>query len=401
MTSEAERVAYNPRDVTVRDDPYPHYDGLRARCPVVHSPETGAFVVTDHRVIRDVMMDNELFSNEGATDNPFGDLRVLVTADDPAHRRHRKLIARAFTPKRIASMEGYARQIANDLIDIFIDQGSCDIVGTFAYRLPVALIAGMLGIPEDDHARFREWADDLFAVAAEPTQEVIGRAMASLGNFAQYILACAADESANAANLLGEDNVLAALRAPDEDGEILSDQEFVIATLQLLSAGHETTTNLIANGIWQLCAHPEEYQRLYDNPTLIEVAVEEILRFDSPVLYQWRRATRDTEVAGVHIPAESILEVVLAAANRDPAVWPEPNKFDLTRPLHEARQHLTFGTGIHTCLGAALARLEGKVALSTLLERIPGLRIDATRESTRGAAQFFRGWKTLYIQWNT
>jgi cytochrome P450 len=346
-------------------------------------------------------MDDKTFSNEGATNNPFGDVRVLVTADDPAHRRHRKLIARAFTPKRVASMEPYAEQVANELVDTFVGQGHCDLIESFAYRLPVAMIAGMLGVPERDHANFRQWADDLFAVTANPTPEVIAHAMASLGEFGQYILAQAEAGTADSQSLLGKENVLAALRRPDDDGETLSDDEFVIATLQLLSAGHETTTNLIANGVWQLCTHPQEYQRLLDDPSLIDTAVEEILRFDTPVLHQWRRATKDTEVGGVALPAESIVAVVLGAANRDPSRWEHSHKFDLTRPINEARQHFAFGTGIHTCLGAALARLEGKVALRTLVNRLPGLQIDHSQESIRATAHFLHGWKTLRIRWNT
>ena len=401
MGLDIERVVYDPSDLSVHENPYPHYDKLRERCPIVHSTETDKCVVTSYDAVRDVMMDNIGFSNERANVNPFGDVRVLVTADDPLHRRHRKLISRAFTPRRIASMEPYAERIANDLIDAFVDQGACDIVETFAYRLPVAMIAGMLGIPEKDHLQFRRWADDLFAVTTDPSPEALGQATASLGAFAVYILSQSETGGSGAESMLGEENVLAALRQPAEDGETLTDDEFVIATLQLLAAGHETTTNLIANGIWQLCAHPQERQRLLDDPSLIETAVEEILRFDSPVLYQWRRVTEDTEVAGVDVPAESILEVVLAAANRDPAVWREPNKFDLTRPLKEARQHLTFGIGLHACLGAALARLEGKVALATLLDRLPGLEIDTSQESTRKTAPAcFHGWKSLWIRWN-
>lgn len=401
MASDVEHVAYDPHDLSVHEDPYPHYDKLRARCPVVYSTETNHYVATEYETMRAILMDNVTFGNGGANDNPFGDVRVLVTADDPAHRRHRKLIARAFTPKRVASMEPYAERVANELIDAFVDQGACDIVEAFAYRLPVAMIAGMLGIPEKDHSRFRQWADDLFAVAADPSPEVLGRAMAALGDFAQYILAQAEHGDADAESLLGEQNVLAALRLPDDDGETLTDDEFVIATLQLLAAGHETTTNLIANGIWQLCAHPEEHQRLLNDPSLVDAAVEEVLRFDTPVLTQWRRVTKDTEIAGVRIPAESIVDVVLGSANRDPARWPDPNRFDLTRPLNEVRQHLAFGTGAHVCLGAALARLEGKVALTTLLSRLPGLEIDDSEVSTRATPHFLHGWKTLRIRWKT
>ena len=212
MASDVEHVAYDPHDLSVHEDPYPHYDKLRARCPVVYSTETNHYVATEYETMRAILMDNVTFGNEGANDNPFGDVRVLVTADDPAHRRHRKLIARAFTPKRVASMEPYAERVANELIDAFVDQGACDIVEAFAYRLPVAMIAGMLGIPEKDHSRFRQWADDLFAVAADPSPEVLGRAMAALGDFAQYILAQAEHGDADAESLLGEQNVLAALR---------------------------------------------------------------------------------------------------------------------------------------------------------------------------------------------
>jgi cytochrome P450 len=401
VASDVEGVAFDPHDLSVHDDPYPHYEKLRARCPVVYSTETKEYFVTEYETIRAILMDPVAFSNEGATNNPFGDVRVLVTADDPAHRRHRKLISRAFTPKRVASMEPYAERIANELIDAFADQGACDIVETFAYRLPVAMIAGILGIPQEDHVRFRQWADDLFAVTTDPSPEVLARATASLGEFAQYILAQAEYSDSAGQSLLGEENVLAGLRQPADDGETLTDDEFVIATLQLLAAGHETTTNLIANAIWQLCEHPQEYQRLLDDPGLVETAVEEILRFDSSVLHQWRRATEDTEIAGVSVPAESIVAVVLAAANRDPARWPEPNKFDLTRSLNEARQHFSFGTGIHTCLGAPLARLEGKVALTALLNRLPGLEIDNSQESIRAIPHFLHGWKSLRVRWNT
>lgn len=399
MADDVKRVRFNPRDPSFREDPYGSYDALREQCPIVFSTDEDAYVVTGHAEVREILSDAKRFSNERAAPSPFGDIRVLVTADDPAHRRHRKLISRAFTPKRVAEMAPYAEQVANELIDAFIAEGSCDIVESFAYRFPVAMIAAMLGVPQEDHEKFRQWADDVFAVAADPS--TLEQGAASLMEFAGYILAQSEEREAGPGSEGGNrQDILAALREPSEDGETLSDEEFVVATIQLLGAGHETTTNLIANSLYQLCTHPEEHAKLLANPDLVETAVEEVLRFDPPVLYQWRRVIADTEIAGFQVPAESIVEVALAGANRDPAIWKGPERMDFSRPLHEARQHLSFGVGPHVCLGAALARLEGAVALRTLLCRLPGLRLDPAGSSARSGHQFLRGWRSLWVSWD-
>lgn len=399
MADDVKRVKFDPRDPAFLEDPHSSYDALRQQCPIVFSTDENAFVVTGHAQVKEIMADAKRFSNERAAPTPFGDVRVLVTADDPAHRRHRKLISRAFTPKRVAELAPYAEQVANEFIDGFVAEGSCDIVETFAYRFPVAMIAAILGVPQEDHAKFRQWADDLFSVVADPS--TIEQGAASLMEFAGYILA--ESEARDTKPGVGDGNrqdMLAALREPSEDGETLSDEEFVVATMQLLGAGHETTTNLIANSLYQLCTHPEELEKLLADPALVETAVEEVLRFDPPVLYQWRRAAGDTEIAGCPVPAEAIIEVALAGANRDPAVWNDPGRMDLSRPLREARQHLTFGVGSHVCLGASLARMEGAVALRTLLRRLPGLKLDPSRPSTRSEQQFLRGWRSLWVTWD-
>jgi cytochrome P450 len=399
MAEDVKRVRFDPRDPSFREDPYSSYDALRQQCPIVFSTDEDAYVVTGHAEVREILADAKRISNERAAQSPFGDIRDLVTADDPAHRRHRKLISRAFTPKRVAEMAPYAEQVANELIDAFVAEGSCDIVEAFAYRFPVAMIAAMLGVPQEDHGKFRQWADDVFAVAADPS--TLEQGAASLMEFAGYILAHGeAREAGLSSEESSRQDMLAALREPSEDGETLSDEEFVVATIQLLGAGHETTTNLIANSLYQLCTHPEERARLLRDPALVETAVEEILRFDPPVLYQWRRATENTEIAGSQVPAEAIIEVALAGANRDPAIWKDPDRMDFSRPLSEARQHLAFGIGPHVCLGAALARLEGAVALKTLLRRLPGLELDPDGPSVRANHQFLRGWRSLRVSWD-
>lgn len=397
-TAIEQGLGYDPRAPDVLANPYPHYRRLRESCPVVYSDAIDMYVVSKHEDIRRILRQPETFSVEGAHTSGFGDAKVLITADDPIHSRQRRLVNKAFTPRRVSALEPYIEQVANELIDSFVENASCDLVSQFAYPLPVFVISKMLGIPAADHEKFKRWADDMMRAVGNP-EAYLEQAMVSVAEFAQYILKAAAKRKAAVRAGEQHDDLLTALASAEDAGKSLTEDEFVIAVLQILTAGHETTTNLIANGVNLLGDYPDQRDKLLREPALLENAVEEILRYDGPAQGMFRKTKHDVEVSGTVIPAGIRVEMLFGSANRDPEKWSNPDQFDITRPLSEVRQHLGFGFGPHACLGASLARLEGRVALGALIRRLPGLHVDHRRESTRDPVHYVRGWKSLWVKW--
>ncbi len=287
----------------------------------------------------------------------------MLNADPPAHTRLRSLVAQAFTSRRVEDLRPRITAIAHRLLEALPTQGSVDLLDAFAFPLPVTVIAELLGVPTEDQDRFRAWTLTLLSPSSS-NFEPLRRAAMEFQQYLQDILARRRSEP--------RDDLISALLAAEEQGDRLSPVELVSMVFLLMVAGHETTVNLIGNGIWALLRHPEQLERLRANPALIEPALEELLRYCGPVRHTTSRfALQDTEFRGQLIPAGEMIMASVLSANRDPEQFDAPDQLELTRTPN---RHIAFGSGSHFCLGAPLARLEALIALPLLLERMPRLR---------------------------
>jgi cytochrome P450 len=289
----------------------------------------------------------------------------MLRSDPPEHTRLRSLADEAFKPKYIRQLRGHIEEIANDLIDKVQAKGKMEFVSEFAFPLPITVISEMLGVPEKDHAQFRQWSSDLISSGALSTENP--HFSTDLIRFVRYVRKLIADHRKNP-----RPDVVTQLIEAEKNGEKLSGGELVSTIILLLIAGHETTVNLIGNGMLALLQNPDELDKLKENPELIKPAIEELLRYVNPVQLVNRYASEDLDIGGQHIPKGAHLQLLLASANHDPAYAPDPERLDWTR---KGAQHVAFGQGPHYCIGAPLARLEGEIAFTTLLKRLPNIRL--------------------------
>jgi cytochrome P450 len=280
--------------------------------------------------------------------------------------------------------------LGDELLDQVQAAGQMDVIGDLAYPLPAIVIAELLGVPVADRDRFKVWSDAFaaFLDGSTLTPETQLHAMGCIGEFVQYFRAMVQERRAHP-----RDDLLQALIAAEERGDTLTEEELLSNCVLLIAAGHETTTNLIGNGLLALLRHPDQLQQLKHDPSLGQSAVNELLRYESPVQLTDRIATEDLDLGGIQVSAGQYVTVVIGAANRDPAQFPDPDRLDIRR---QDNRHLAFGYGIHFCLGAALARLEGQVALTTMLRRLQGMRL-ATEEPAWRHSVVFRALETLPI----
>lgn len=304
---------------------------------------------------------NDMSMQAAATIN-----RHMLTVDPPDHTRLRNLVHRAFTPRMIREMGGRIQQIADDLIDKMQGKSQIDLIADFTVPLPITVIAELLGVPASDHGKFREWTQ---TIIVDGTRGVAGDRVAGAAlEFIMYFHQLFDERRADP-----REDLISGLLQVEEAGDKLSSEELISMVFLLLAAGHETTVNLLANGTVDLLQHPDQLQLLRNNPALIDSAVEEMLRFNGPVgATTMRWALQDVEIHGQIIPAGDMVLASLLGADRDPAVFANPDVFDITR---DPNPHMAFGHGIHYCLGAPLARMEGVIAFNTLLKRLPNLSL--------------------------
>jgi cytochrome P450 len=321
----------------------------------------------------------------------FGDAPRVVFSDPPVHSRLRRLVSRAFTPSRIRAMEPRIREFTRTLLDAAERKGRLEVMADLANPLPVMVIAEMLGVPPEDYQTFKQWSD--LVIEADntppgvPLPDAVKEAFKSLR---EYFVA----EIAKRRRQTGQD-LISVLVAAHEEAEALSEEELIAFVVLLLLAGNETTTNLIGNGMLALGRNPEQLQKLLRNPALMPRAVEEMLRYDCPVQSTVRYPKIDLEIDGLELKAKTVLFVMVAAANRDPAQFSNPETFDVAR---DPNPHLAFGDGIHYCLGAPLARMEGAIAIGAVLARFPHLHLaDPEQQLTYKGSYFLRGLAELPI----
>jgi cytochrome P450 len=329
-------------------------------------------------------------------DYPPGDPRAelpaadLLTMDPPDHTRIRRLVSGAFTPKAIAGLEPWIRETAGRLLADADAAAGFDVIDALAFPLPIAVICHLLGVPAQDQASFRAWGHAIAATLEPRTSEAAAQdSRAAEVALTAYLRDLVAKRRANP-----DESLLSALVAVEEDGDRLSSSELVSTALLLLVAGFETTVNLIGNGTVALLGEPGCWERLGEEPALVPAAVEEVLRYDSPVQLTARTAAEDVELDGMALPKGTAVIVAIGGANRDPAVFDQPDRLIIDRP--NASRHLAFSLGMHHCLGAALARLEGRIAVEELTRRYPGLELAAP--PVRRPLLVLRGFETVPVR---
>jgi cytochrome P450 len=348
----------------VRRNPFPWYQEVRAASPVVRDPATDVWMLFDYDSVKRAMDDHTAFSSR--VTHPGGRAPDwLVFLDPPRHSRLRSVVMRAFTPRTIAALEPRIREISRALLTPLIHGGSVDLVAEYATPLPTMVIADLIGIPMADQARFAQWSQVIvnlsYAIAGGPAATLAIRAHAVVrAEMMTYVAHLAAERRS-----APRDDLMTTLATAVVDGEWLTDEELLGFFQLLLSAATETTTNLIDNAAICLSDHPDQQARLRAAPQLLPTAIEEVVRFRSPGQVVFRQTVRDVELHGQTIPADRFVLVMVGSANRDAAHFVHAERFDVAR---DPNPHIAFGHGIHFCLGAALARIEARVALSDLLE---------------------------------
>jgi cytochrome P450 len=397
--TETTTVHFNPMDPAFIADPYPTYHKLRADDPVHQSP-LGFWVLTRYEDVVNSLRDPRLAKEAIAafvaarfgTAVPAMGLSML-DRDPPDHTRLRSLASKAFTPRVVETLRPRIQKIVDGLLDEAERAGSMDLIEQFAYPIPVVVICEMLGVPVEDHEQFRAWGQDiargLDAILLPPDSDVGPRSIAARKAIAQYFRELIARRRTTP----GPD-LMSALIAAEEAGDKLSEDELLATCILLLIAGHETTVNLIGNGTLALLRHPEQLRLLRENPGLIGSAVEELLRFDGPVQRTARIPSEDVTVGGRTIGKGEMVMPFIGAADRDPAQFPNPDRLDIGRTDN---RHIAFGLGIHFCLGAPLARVEGQIAINTLVQRFPKLRL-ATEAPEHRPSLTLRGLKKLPVE---
>jgi len=402
-TTTGEPVIFNPFEPGFFDDPYRQYAALRQHDPVHRSPlEVWVLFRYDDivGVLRDsslsVQVDNatptarmQMFAEQAPEERDRG-AHSILNVDPPDHTRLRRLVSKAFTPKMVHELQPRIQMLVDDALDSMAARGKADLISDLAFPLPFTVISEMLGMPDGNRDEVRGWSHTLTKtldpiLSPEEVQAALTAADNMLGHV-QDVLAWKRDHPA--------DDLLTGLLAAEDEGDRLSEIELLDQVLLLYVAGHETTVNLIGNATLALLGHPDQLARLRADPELDGGAVEELLRYDSPVQFSRRITTADLDVAGTTIPAGTFTLTCLGSANHDEARWgPTADELDITRP--DAGQHMSFGNGIHHCLGSSLARTEAQVAIGSLVRRFPDLALAG--EPERNGRVVLRGLESLPV----
>jgi cytochrome P450 len=360
----------NPFDHGFQSNPFPVYEWLREEAPVYHNERLDFWALSRFDDVLAALHDTATYtSSKGVAleDDGQGASKSMIHMDPPDHTQMRKVIARRFTPRRIAELEPIVRTWAQDLAGRLDGRTQFDVVTDYAALLPATVISVMLGIPESEHDHVRTWTDE-YLTRPEDRIDQTGESRSAEGKLVQL----AATYSA-ARRAAPTDDILSLLVTVEFEGEPLTDAEVIGMCMLLISGGHETTAKLIANGVRILKAHPEQFDAVRADPELMVPAVEELLRFTSPTQFMTRTTTREVEVRGTVIPADSKVALLLGSGNRDPREFERPDQFDIHRGNPRI---LAFGHGAHVCLGAAVARLEGHIALQEFVARFPEYVVD-------------------------
>lgn len=378
---------YHLLDPEVLANPYPLYRQLRSDAPVHWDPFLHAWVITRYDDVVHVLhhfsaqrtpTPEQLSALNLSALSPIAAVMVrqMLFLDPPAHTRLRALASAAFTPSRVEQLRSHIREVMDDLLDAVVERGYMDIIADFASPAPAIVTAELLGVPVADHAELKEWSQDFAEMLGnfQHNPDRFPRVLRSVENLCDYFRRAIREQQAHP-----RAGLIQALMAAEVEGARLTEEEIIANLIVTMVGGQETTTNLIGNGVLTLLRHPDDLERLRTDSSLIPAAVEELLRYESPSQHTARLAPADVELGGKQIRRRQAVIVVMAAGNRDPERFPDPDRLDLAR---KDNRHLAFGWAAHFCFGAALARLEGQIAFQRILARLPNLALD-TRVSLR------------------
>jgi cytochrome P450 len=384
------------------NNPFPMYSELRKNDPVhrfLLPSGQFAWIVSRYEDAAEILQDSRFVTNSPYSDNDAGAgpphqeiiSRNLLSVKPEDHRRLRRLIQKAFTPRMIERLRGRIEDISNELLAVIQTKSirEMDLIEDYAFPLPIIVICEMLGVPVEDQDKFREWSNTIMeGVNNTDLNQKSDEAMALFVDYLQSLI--------TKRRLDLQEDLISDLISVEEDGDVLSEQELYALVFVLIIAGHETTVNLIGNGMLALLNNPDQKQMLLEDPELIQPAIEEILRYNGPAeVSNIRWATEEVEFGGKHIQQGDMLFVSFSSANRDPQQFPDPDTFDITRKVNN---HIAFGKGIHYCLGAPLARLEGEIAISTLLRQMPNIQLKISEEFMEWrSGMIIRGLKELPV----
>ncbi|MCU1552716.1 MAG: cytochrome [Arthrobacter sp.] len=374
-------------------DPFPHYRRMRESAPVFHDEQSGSWHVFRYDDVQRVLTEHAVFSSRMGGDDPSetGQLFAasLISTDPPRHRQLRSLVTQAFTPRSVDALAPRISTLAAELLDGIASTGTADLIEELAYPLPVIVIAELMGIPAEDRNRFKQWSDVIVSQTRTGTENVDHHA--TNREMTEYFLAMIEQRRSRPGS-----DLISNLLAAEIDGQKLSVAELLGFCSLLLVAGNETTTNLIGNAVLCFTEAPGTIERLLAEPSLLPQAIEEVLRYRSPVQSMYRVTATDTTLGGLPIPAGAPLVAWIGSANRDERQFQRPERFDIHRgPI----RHLAFGQGIHFCLGAPLARLEARIALTAVLSRLSGLSLAAGTHLERMESTIIYGLKELPVRW--
>ena len=360
-------VSYDLTSSAFRENPYLAYEQLRQKDPVHRMRLVEAWALTRYEDVQAVLVDHRRFIN-GERNYDYMQYRTFLDLDPPDHTRLRTLVSKAFTPRAVRDLGPHIQGLVDELLDAVAGRDRIDLIGDFAFPLPVIVIAEMLGVPAEDREQFRAWSDDI-ALSVNPLLNpgqirLVQQATEELFEYFEGIIEQRLQSP--------QKDMISALLAAEEEGDRLTREELLSTLMLLLVAGNETTRNLIGNGMLALLKNPAQLQRLRDNPDLLDSAINELLRYDSPVQIDSRHTVDEVEIGGKRIPAGKRILALVGAANRDPDVFANADELDIGR---SEVSHLSFGRGIHYCLGSPLAILEGRIAIANLLARFSSIRL--------------------------
>jgi cytochrome P450 len=398
-------MPFAPWDPAFIADPYPAYAGLRREAPVLHDKATDHWLVSRHADVNALLRDRRLGRTylHAATDEEMGHppdvswhepfWRLIRTGildmEPPDHTRVRRLIAKAFTPKFVEDLRPSVARIVNELVDEVAGAGEFDLLPTVAEPLPVTVIAEMLGVPESDRHHLRPWSADICKMyELAPSEESQRDAVRASGEFSEYLRTLSRERRARPG-----DDLISALAQVVDEGDTLTEDELIGTCVLVLNAGHEATVNVTVNGWWALFRHPDQLARLRADHALMPTAVEELMRFDTPLQMFERWVLEPIEVQGVAVPRGAELGLLFGSANHDPAVFDRPEEMDVGR---DPNPHLSFGAGIHFCLGAPLARIELQTSFGALLRRFPYMEL--VEEPRWTPTYIIRGLEALRVR---
>ncbi len=377
-------------------EPYDAYAWMRANAPVYYDEPNDLFAVASYRGVKAASVDTEAFSSAQGIRPKLPQLPMMIDFDAPEHVRRRRLVSEGFTPKRVREMEGELHHICDAIIDSVCEKGSCDFVADIAAPLPIIVIGNMLGVAPTDRDDLLRWSDDMLKALGSPDPSLMDNAATAFVEYTGYINPVFEDRRARGTT----DDLVGVLCHAEIDGDSLDNDSLIHETLLILIGGDETTRHVISGGFEELLAHPDQLARLAADPKsdLLQAAIEEMLRWVSPIKNMARTATRDVELEGTTIKKGQELILLYPSANRDADVFENPDAFDIARTPNP---HMAFGFGAHFCLGNQLARLELKVMIERLLARLPDLHLAVDRnELPRREANFISGIEEMPVEFS-